>query len=121
MKTLKIRFPLFVLFILTLSASCESTEACEEDNIGTIALENKRTEGNLHLYINPVRIGSNTPGDISVPPGEKASIDIPAGSPNIVVRLIVTSCSGERCMVRSTQLDEKSLDVSSCEVVNLAY
>lgn len=121
MKTLRIQLPLMILFLLTLSTSCESNEACEDNNIGTIALQNNRTEGNLQLYINPVRIGSNTPGDLSVPPGETKSIDIPAGSPNILVRLLVTTCSGERCAVRSTQLDERPVDVSSCEVVNLAY
>ena len=124
MKTQGKFYTLLFVLLIVFTTSCEddSVEPCDEDNIGTIILENKGgVEGKLHLYINPARIGSNTPGDISVEPGEKGSIDVPAGTHNILVRNIITECSGNRCAIRSTQLDEKSIDVSACQNLNMAY
>ena len=123
MKTLGKFYTLLIVLLIVLTTSCEddSVEPCDEDNIGTIILENKGVEGSLQLYLNPVRIGSNTPGDISVQPGDKVSIDVPAGTHNILVRSFITECSGNRCAIRSIQLDEKSIDVSSCENLNIAY
>ena len=121
MKTPRIFYVVVLVSVLFTSTSCENTEACEEANSGTITLENLGAEGNLQLYINPVRIGSNTPGDLSVSPGEKKSIDLAAGVPNILVRRITSICSGTRCQIQSTTLEERSLDISSCETINMAY
>lgn len=121
MKTPSIFYVITLLTILFAGTSCENSEACEEGNMGTITLENLSAEGNLHLYINPVRIGSNTPGDLSVSPGEKKSIDVSAGLPNILVRRITSTCSGTRCQIRSTTLEDKTVDINSCETINIAY
>ncbi|MDT0607656.1 hypothetical protein [Croceitalea rosinachiae] len=121
MKTPRIFYVVVLLSVLFAGTSCEKTEACEEANSGTITLQNLGTEGNVHLYINPVRIGSNTPGDLSVAPGETKSIDLAAGVPNILVRRITSSCVGDRCQIRSTTLEERTLDISACETINMAY
>ena len=123
MKTLGNFYTLLIVLLLVLTTSCtdDSAEPCDEDNVGTIILENKGVDGSLQLYVNPVRIGSNTPGDLSVQPGEKASIDVPAGSHNILVRSFKSECSGNRCFIQSTPLDEKSIDVSACQNLNMAY
>ena len=121
MKTPRIFYVVVLLTVLFAGTSCENTEACEEGNLGTITLENLGTEGNVHLYINPVRIGSNTPGDLSVAPGEKKSIDLAAGVPNILVRRITSTCVESRCQIRSVTLEDKTLDISACETINMAY
>jgi len=121
MKTPRIFYLVVLLAVLFAGTSCDNTEACEEANTGAITLQNLGTEGNLHLYINPVRIGSNTPGDLSVAPGEKKSIDLAAGAPNILVRRITSTCVNDRCQIRSATLEDRSLDISACETINIAY
>ena len=108
-----------LLLVMALFTSCENTEACEEANSGTLILENKRSNGQIRLYVNPVNIGINTPGDLNVAPGGKDRLEVMADVHNIVVRLYEKACPD--CRVQITVLDAKSIDVSTCEKLNLAY
>ena len=121
MKIPRLAYSFLASFVILLSTSCETTEACEDNNLGVITLENTRSQGSLNLYVNPVRIGSNTPGDLVLKPGEQGSIDVPAGVHNVLVRLRITSCEGNRCAIQTTTLDEKSIDLPACETVNMIY
>lgn len=121
MKHLKFTKFLILPIVVFLLASCESKSICEEGNTGSIVVENKRTKGNINVYFNPSRIGSNTPGDLVIKPGEKGSTELPAGVHNVLVRLIISECNGSRCSVSSSTLDEKDIDLSACESLNMAY
>jgi len=109
------------LLVAAVNTSCILEKACEEDNVGTIVLENLDSEGTLELYINPIGAGLSGASDLSVKVGEQRSIDVPAGLPTIVVRRIVSTCTETRCQRFSTTLEDRTLEIASCETINLAY
>ncbi len=122
MKTTKKLSTLVLLIILVNAISCsEDTSECDLANTGIIYVENSRDKGVLQVHLNKSKISVNGSGDLTVLPGEKANIQLPAGQHNVKTNLIITTCVGARCSVSSTRLEEKDVNLSSCESLNLIY
>ena len=123
MKILKRLCTPAFLSLLFAFASCSKDELdCIKNNTGTIIVENSRNNGSVQVYFNETgTISVNGSGDLSILPGEKQSIQLPAGQHNVKARLIISSCNGGRCSVSSSGLPEKDVDLNSCQDLNLIY
>jgi hypothetical protein len=122
MKTSKKLRPLVLLIIILTAISCsDDISDCELTNSGTIQVENMRNNGVLQVHFNKGKIPVNGIGDLTVKPGEQANIQLPAGVHNVKTNLVITDCSGNRCSVSTTRLDEKDVDLSACATSNLIY
>ncbi len=116
------RYAILLLLILLLASSCsEDPEACEENNTGTIVVENSRSTGRIKIFFNEEPRSGNVPGDLNIKPGEKANIQQLAGQHIIYALLDTSTCSGERCIIRNETLPERTVDLSSCQDLNLVY
>lgn len=123
MKITKKLSTLALLVILFMLSSCsDDTPECEMSNTGTIIIENTRSKGTVQVFFNKTgTIAINGPGNLNIPSGEKASIELPAGQHNVKARLSISSCSGNRCQISTSGLPEKNVDLSSCDDFNLSY
>jgi len=124
MKMLSVRNPIFLLFVLGITAfsySCEKTNSCEMDNTGTIIVENTHHSGRLQVHFNKSKVSVNGAGDLSIGPGEMESMDLPAGQHNVKAVLIISTCNNGRCSVSSSGKPEKNVDLAACEKKNLVY
>ena len=100
----------------------DSAPLCEMNNTGTIAVENTRSNGSLQVFFDRTgTIPVNQTGELNIATGEKASLQKPAGPRNLKVNLIISNCNGERCSVSSSRLEEKNVDLTACEEVNIIY
>lgn len=112
----------FALVFILATCSCSKEDACESNNTGTLTFVNSNRNGTLQVFINNFgTIAVNGPGDVSVPPGESVSVDLPAGPQNLKARLSFSSCSGNRCSVSTSGLPERDVDLSACERSNVSY
>ncbi|WP_406684082.1 hypothetical protein N1F78_15535 [Seonamhaeicola sp. MEBiC1930] len=122
MKTLKSLYLLIFLFTLLFTTSCESTEPCEEDNTGTVIIENTNSDYSLHFYKSNSVVRGN--GDLVIEPQSKGSITLPAGSYSTYLKLFTGSCNPDtgRCLISWELIDDdKEIELSSCEDLNLIY
>ena len=112
-----------ILFITCLIYSCsEEEEACQAANLGTLTFQNTNTEGTLIVFINEFgSISVNGPGDVSVPPEDSVTIDIPAGPQNLKARLRESTCVGSRCAIRTTTLPERDVELTACQTSTISY
>ena len=117
---LLVRCAIIIPYILMLF-SCEKTEFCEEDNSGTLVIENSRTTGIVKLYFNTEPRAANSAGDISILPGETVRHAQPAGQVIIYAILNNSDCNGNRCSVRNQALPTRTVDLDTCEESNLVY
>lgn len=122
MKTLKSFYLLIILCSFCFTTSCESTEPCEEDNTGTVIIENTNSNYRLHFYKSNSDV--NGDGDLVIEPQSKGSITLPTGSYSTYLRLFTGSCNPDtnRCLISWKLIDDdKEIELSSCEDLNLIY
>lgn len=111
-----------IITCLATNTSCSTEEGCSSDNTGIVIIENTNAQYSLHFY----KSNSNTSGngDLIIEPQSKASINLPAGSYSAHLKLNKSTCNPNtgRCF-RSWEVvdDNKQLDLSSCEDLNLIY
>lgn len=113
----------FFAILIAFNISCSKEEGCATDNTGNIIIENTNVKYRLHFYKSSPK-ASNTPGDLIVEPSSKGTISLPAGNYTTHIRLFTGGCNedGSRCFVSwSTLAENKELDLSSCEDLNLIY
>lgn len=111
---------LFLLLFLLLS--CSKEEECESNNTGELTFQNTNEMGSLQVYINEFgRIAANGQGDVSIPPGESRTIELPPGPQNLKAILIVSTCNGGSCFVSTTGRPEREVDLASCEELSIIY
>ncbi len=116
---------IFTLSLVVLGWSFSSCEddppACEMQNTGTFVVENSHANGSLQVHFNKPRVGANSVGDLSIQPGEKASIELPAGNHKIVAILVISDCNGSRCRVQSSLQNDSREDLFACETRNYVF
>lgn len=111
-----------IAILIAFNVSCSEEESCASDNTGTIIIENTNSQHSLHFYKN----SSNSRGtsDLVVAPKSKGSITLSAGNYTTLILLFTGSCNedGSQCFQSWSTLDnDKELDLSSCEDLNLIY
>ncbi|MEL0456975.1 hypothetical protein WJN01_12115 [Flavobacteriaceae bacterium SZ-1-7] len=114
---------ILIATLIAFNMSCSTEEGCAKDNTGTVIIENANTQYSLHFYKSSPK-ASNTPGDLVVEPKSKGNIDLSAGSYTTHIKLFTGGCNddGSRCWVSWSVLDDnKVLDLSSCEDLNLTF
>ncbi len=111
----------FIIAATLIICCSEDPATCELNNSGTVEFENTRNNGVLQIFFDKSRISVNGSGDLNIPPGEKASSDLPVGEHNIKVRLLISNCSGNRCQVSSSMLSDSDEDIFQCQQRTFAY
>lgn len=123
MKTTKEFSTLVLLLMLFIISSCsDDTPECEMSNTGNIIIENTSSEGTLKIFFNKtgsLPLGGS--GDLNIPAGEKARMELSAGQHNIKAKLTISRCSGGRCHIQEMGRSEKNVNLSSCVDFNLVY
>ena len=110
-----------IVLVLGLSfASCEDDPAaCEMQNTGTFVVENGARQGTLEVHFNQARPGRK--GDLSLQPGEQGSMELPTGKVSLLAILVVSDCSGNRCLVQTTTRNDSDEDLAQCETRNFVF
>ena len=122
LKSLKWTYSLSIVVLgLSFSACDDDPPACEMQNTGTFVVENSHANGSLQVHFNKSRVGANSVGDLSIQPGEKGSMELPAGNHKIVAILLISDCSGSRCSVQSSLRNDSREDLSACETRNYVF
>ena len=112
-----------IVLILSISfSSCqEDPPACEMQNTGTFVIENGHPNGSLEVYFNKGKVPINGLGDLSLEPGEKGNMELSVGNHNIKAILVITDCSGDRCMVSSSSQNDSDEELRQCEIRNFVF
>ena len=114
------KFSLIVLVLGLFFSSCEDDPtACEMQNTGTFVVENGARQGTLEVHFNRARPGRK--GDLSLQPGEQGSMKLPTGKISLLAILVVTDCSGNRCLVQSSTRNDTDEDLAQCETRNFVF
>jgi hypothetical protein len=110
------------IFIASACSKEDSAPLCEENNTGTIIVENTRANGALQIFFDRTdAIPVNEAGELNIAPGEKASIQKPSGPRNLKANLLISDCNGGRCLVSSSRLEEKNVSLAACDEINIIY
>ena len=111
----------FTLVVLAFSfTSCEDDPAaCEMQNTGTFVVENGARQGTLEVHFNRTTPGRK--GDLSLQPGEQGAMELSAGKISLVAILVVSDCSGNRCLVQTNTRNDSDEDLAPCETRNFVF
>jgi hypothetical protein len=94
---------------------------CEENNAGTLIIENSRSIGTLKIFFDQEPRSGNVAGDLNILPGETANSDQLAGQRIIYALLDNSTCNDGTCFVRNETLPARTVDLSACEDFNIVY
>ena len=117
------------MFMLASVVSCSDDDPaaeCETNNTGDVIIQNNYNESansnnSLNIFVNRTPLSSNTPSDLSIPPGDAGVITISAGVHTLGIYLNTGSCTEVRCLVSRDFLDERTVDLEQCEELNMEF
>lgn len=110
-----------ILLILLSIYSCSDSKACEEDNTGTLIIENTKSTGVLKIFFNREPASSNVSGDLNIEPGEKVRKQHLAGQITIFALLDLSYCTNGGCVIQNEELPEKMVNLDPCDEINIVY